>query len=73
MGLFVLFNIYFPNLNIFNQGILYSSENNIDCKLLMTKTKEQKSGKKNNIGIIYIIHCALSLLMVKIPYSRSGL
>ena len=56
MELFVLFNIYFPNLNIFNKGIviLYSSENNIDCKLLITKTKEQKSSRKINVGVIYI-------------------
>ena len=44
---------------------LNSSENNIDCKLLITKTKEQKSNRKINIGVIYIIHCVLSLLMLK--------
>ena len=49
MELFVLFNIYFPNLNIFNKGyfnFLYSSENNIDCKLLITKTKSKKAAEK---------------------------
>ena len=45
--------------------ILYSSENNIDCKLLITKTKEQNSGRKINIGVVYIIHCVLALLMLK--------
>ena len=46
---YVLFNIYFPNLNSFHQSIfifLYSSENNIDCKLLITKNKYQKTGSK---------------------------
>ena len=43
---------YFPNLNSFYQSIfifLYSSENNIDCKLLITKSKFQKPEAKNPI------------------------
>ena len=46
------FNIYFPNLNSFHQSIfiiLYSSENNIDCKLLITKNNDQKLEAKNPI------------------------
>ena len=66
MKLFVLFTIYFPNLNIFNQGIfliLYSSENNIDCKLLITKTQIKKAAEKLILAI-YIFNCVLSLLMM---------
>ena len=50
--IFVLFNMYFPNLNSFHQSvfiILYSSENNIDCKLSITKNKYQKPEAKNPI------------------------
>ena len=51
-----LFNIYFPNLNSFHQSIfiiLYSSENYIDCKLLITKNNDQKQeAKKPNIILI---------------------
>ena len=46
------FNIYFPNLNSFHQSIfiiLYSSENNIDCKLLITKNNDQKPEAKNTV------------------------
>ena len=49
---FVFFNIYFPNLDSFHQSIfifLYSNENNIDCKLLITKSKYQKPEAKNPI------------------------
>ena len=62
LQLFVLFNIYFPNLNSFHQSIfiiLYSSENYIDCKLLITKNNDQKpEAKKTHIILIlasYII------------------
>ena len=43
---------YIPNLNSFHQSIfiiLYSSENNIDCKLLITKNNDQKPEAKNPI------------------------
>ena len=52
LQLVVLFNIYFPNLNSFHQSIfiiLYSSENYIDCKLLITKNNDQKPEAKNPI------------------------
>ena len=63
LQLFVLFNIYFPNLKSFQQNIfiiIYSSHNNIDCKLLITKNKYKTRKQKNpyfiNIGVIYSIH-----------------
>ena len=64
MKLFVLFNIYFPNLNIFNQGIfliVYSSENNIDCKLLITKTQIKKAAEKLILASYNVPLCPVSV------------
>ena len=41
--------------------MLYSCENNIDCKLLITKTKEQKKAAEKLILVSYILSIVPSL------------